>query len=163
MADFDNPTFKPDHWEENIHNNNVISTSLHVPHIDGMSPSDGAAVQTSETSSLQQKLLQATHQKLLQTAHQELLQNALEGYYNKLQQQGLTPNAIDSSKFELVDGWLWLKAYPNLDLIERRTGSLLALSTVGSQADGGKVICEDLGFIDWMRKNLACPQRPLNP
>ena len=111
MADFDvdNPAFEPDDWEEDIGDHDVLSTSLH----DDMS-SEGATIQT---SSLQQ----------------ELLQTAVDDYYNQLQQQGLTPSrGRDSGKFELVDGRLRLKAYPNLDLVNKRTGSPRALLTIAS-------------------------------
>ena len=45
---------------------------------------------------------------------QKLLQGAVDGYYDTLaSKQGLTPAlGRDTSKFELVDGRLRLKAYP---------------------------------------------------
>ena len=66
MADFDvdNPAF--DDWEEDIGDDDVLSTSLRDPAIDGVG-SEGATSQTS--LSLQQ----------------ELLQTAVDDYYNRLQ------------------------------------------------------------------------------
>ena len=107
MADFDNPAFKPDGWEEDIGDDDVLYTSLHDPDVDGMSP-EGAAIQTPATVSLQQ----------------ELLQTAVDAYYNAAVEAGLTPSlGWDTTKFELDDnGRLRLKAYPGLDLVNKRTG-----------------------------------------
>ena len=125
MADFDidNPVFEPDDWEEDIGDDDVLSTSLHDD--DGASPSERVTIDgtsTSATSSLQQ----------------ELLQTAVDDYYNQLHQQGFTPSlGRDSGKFELDGaGRLWLKAYPGLDLVNKRSGRPLALSTLASR--GGK-------------------------
>ena len=121
--DFDNPTFAPEAWEDDIGDDDALSTSLHDPDVDGMA-SDGATVQT---SSLQQ----------------ELLQSAVDDYYNQLLQQDLTPAlGRDPGKFELLaDGPLRLKAYPNLDLVNKRTGGPLSLSTVASRG-GGRGGCD---------------------
>ena len=142
MADFDidNPAFEPDDWEEDIGDDDVLSTSLQDPYDDVVKQlsSDRTAVQTS-----------------LQL---ELLQTAVDDYYNKLQQQGLTPAlGRDPGKFELVDGRLRLKAYPNLDLVNKRTGSPLSLSTVAGRPGGGVAIREELGFADWTRKKSSLP------
>ena len=143
MADFDNPVFEPDDWEEDIGDDDVLSTSLHDPDFDGMSSErvtiDGTS--TSATSSLQQ----------------ELLQTAVDDYYKAAAEAGLTPSlGKDPGKFELVDGQLRLKAYPNLDLVNKRSGRPLALSTLASRG-GTKAIREELGFSDWSqtRKTLS--------
>ena len=70
---------------------------------------------------------------------------------------GLTPSlGRDRGKFELVDGLIRLKAYPNLDLVNKRSGRPLALSTLASRA-GTKAIREDLGFVDWAAKKSSLP------
>ena len=104
MADFDidNPAFEPNDWEEDIGDDDVLSTSLHDD--DGTSSSKRVTIDctpTSATLSLQQ----------------ELLQTAVDDYYNAAAEAGLTPAlGRDPGKFELVDGRLQLKAYPNLIL-----------------------------------------------
>ena len=141
MADFDidNPAFEPDDWED-IGDDDVLSTSLHDD--DGTSSSERVTIQTSGTLSLQQ----------------ELLQTAVDDYYNAAAEAGLTPAlGRDPGKFELVDGRLRLKAYPNLDLVNKRTGSPLSLSTVAGRPGGGVAIREELGFVDWTRKKSSLP------
>ena len=146
MADFDidNPVFDPDVWEEDIGDDDVLSTSLHDD--DGASPSDLAGgvtidgTPTSATLSLQQ----------------ELLQTAVDDYYNAAAEAGLTPSlGRDPGKFELVDGRIRLRAYPNLDLANKRSGRLLALSTIASRPGGGVAIHEELGFADWTRQKKS--------
>ena len=140
--DFDNPVFEPDDWEENIGDDDVLSTSLHDD--DGPSPSERVTIDgtsTSATLSLQQ----------------ELLQTAVDDYYNAAAEAGLTPSlGRDPGKFELVDGQIRLKAYPNLDLVNKRSGRPLALSTLASRG-GTKAIREDLGFADWAAKKSSLP------
>ena len=145
MADFDNPTFEPDGWEEDIGDEDVdvsSTTSLLDPVAEGNGmPSEGATTRSSATSSLQQ----------------ELLQTAVDDYYNAAAEAGLTPSlGRDPGKFELVDGRIRLKAYPNLDLVNKRSGRPLALSTLASRG-GIKAIREDLGFANWSqtRKTLS--------
>ena len=145
MADFDidNPVFEPDDWEENIGDDDVLSTSLHDD--DGASPSERVTIDGTSTSaslSLQQKLLQT----------------AVDDYYNAAAEAGLTPSlGRDPGKFELVDGGqIRLKAYPNLDLVNKRSGRPLALSTLASRG-GTKAIREDLGFADWAAKKSSLP------
>ena len=147
MADFDidNPVFDPDAWEEDIGDDDVLSTSLHDD--DGASPSDLAGgvtidgTPTSATLSLQQ----------------ELLQTAVDDYYNAAAEAGLTPSlGRDPGKFELVDGRIRLRAYPNLDLVNKRSGRPLALLTLASRG-GTMAICEGLGFADWAAKKSSLP------
>ena len=93
-----------------------------------------------------------------QTLQLELLQTAVDDYYNQLDQWGLTPAfGRDPSKFELVDGCLRLKAYPHLDLTNKRTGNPLAFSTIAGRPSGSAVIREELGFADWTRKRSDLP------
>ena len=124
MADFDNPAFEPDDWEGDIGDDYDLSNSLHDPDVDGdnMSSSDGAAVQISIC--------------------QELLQTAVDDYYNATAEGGLTPSlGRDPSKFELDgDGQPRLKAYPNLNLVNKRSGRPLALSTIVRQPGGAIAI-----------------------
>ena len=143
--DFDNPVFEPDDWEEDIAEDDVLSTSLHDD--DGTSSSERVTIDgksTSATLSLQQKLLQT----------------AVDDYYNAAAEAGLTPSlGRDPGKFELVDGQngqIRLKAYPNLDLVNKRSGRPLALSTLASRG-GTKAIREDLGFADWTAKKSSLP------
>ena len=142
-VDIENPAFEPYDWEEDIGYDNVLSTSLYDPDVDGLaSTACSASVETVvQTPSLQQ----------------ELRQSAIDDYYSQLQQRGLTPAlGRDSGKFELVGGRLRLKAYPNLDLVNKRTGSPLALSTIASRG-GGTAIREELGFADWTRQKSSLP------
>ena len=141
MADFNNPVFEPDDWEEDIGHDYDLSNSLHDPDVDGnnMSSSDGAAVQTSIC--------------------QELLQTAVADYYNATAEGGLTRSlGRDPSKFELDgDGRPRLKAYPNLSLVNKRSGRPLALSTIARQPGGTIAIREELGFADWTRAKSSFP------
>ena len=125
MADFDidNPVFEPDDWEENIGDDDVLSTSLHDPDVDD----DG-------TSSSERVTIDGTSTSATLSLQQELLQTAVDDYYNAAAEAGLTPSlGRDPGKFELVDGPIRLKAYPNLDLVNKRSGRPLALSTLASR------------------------------
>ena len=83
---------------------------------------------------------------------QELLQTTVDDYYNQLQRESLTPAlGRDHGRFELVDGRLRLKAYPNVEIVNKRTGAPRALSTVANQPGGGVAIREELGFVDWAK------------
>ena len=144
MADFDidNPVFEPDDWEENIGDDDVLSTLLHDD--DGASPSERVTIDGTSTS-------------VTLSLQQELLQTAVDDYYNAAAEAGLTPSlGRDPGKFELVDGQIRLKAYPNLDLVNKRSGRPLALSTLASRG-GTKAIREDLGFADWAAKKSSLP------
>ena len=138
--DFDNPVFEPDDWEEDISEDDVLSTSLHDPDVDD----DG-------TSSSERVTIDVN------IARQHLLQTAVDDYYNAAAEAGLTPSlGRDPGKFELVGGQIRLKAYPNLDLVNKRSGRPLALSTLASRG-GTKAIREDLGFADWTAKKSSLP------
>ena len=144
MADFDidNPVFEPDDWEENIGDNDVLSASLHDN--DGASPSERVTIDSTSTSATL-------------SPRQELLQTAVDDYYNAAAEAGLTPSlGRDPGKFELVGGQIRLKAYPDLDLVNKRSGRPLALSTLASRG-GTKAIREDLGFADWAAKKSSLP------
>ena len=148
MADFDidNPVFEPDDWEEDIGEDDVLSTSLHDPDVDD----DG-------TSSSERVTIDGTSTSATLSLQQELLQTAVDDYYNAAAEAGLTPSlGRDPGKFELVDGQIRLKAYPNLDLVNKRSGRPLALSTLASRG-GTKAIREDLGFADWAAKKSSLP------
>ena len=148
MADFDidNPVFEPDDWEEDIGEDDVLSTSLHDPDVDD----DG-------TSSSERVTIDGTSTSATLSLQQELLQTAVDDYYNAAAEAGLTPSlGRDPGKFELVDGQIRLKAYPNLDLVNKRSGRPLALSTLASRG-GTKAIREDLGFADWAAKIYSLP------
>ena len=149
MADFDidNPVFEPDDWEEDIGEDDVLSTSLHDPDVDD----DG-------TSSSERVTIDGTSTSATLSLQQKLLQTAVDDYYNAAAEAGLTPSlGRDPGKFELVDGGqIRLKAYPNLDLVNKRSGRPLALSTLASHG-GTKAIREDLGFADWAAKKSSLP------
>ena len=148
MADFDidNPVFEPDDWEEDIGEDDVLSTSLHDPDVDD----DG-------TSSSERVTIDGTSTSATLSLQQELLQTAVDDYYNAAAEAGLTPSlGRDPRKFELVDGQIRLKAYPNLDLVNKRSGRPLALSTLASRG-GTKAIREDLDFADWAAKKSSLP------
>ena len=144
MSDFDidNPVFEPDDWEENIGDDDVLSASLHDD--DGASPSERVTIDGTSTSATL-------------SPRQELLQTAVDDYYNAAAEAGLTPSlGRDPGKFELVGGQIRLKAYPDLDLVNKRSGRPLALSTLASRG-GTKAIREDLGFADWAAKKSSLP------
>ena len=95
MADFDNPAFDIDgvneNWEEDIGDDDVLSTSLHDADDTSGVNSMGTSIQTS--------------------LQQELLQTAVDDYYNQLGREGLTPAlGREPGRFELVGGRLRLKA-----------------------------------------------------
>ena len=144
MADFDidNPVFEPDDREENIGDDDVLSASLHDD--DGASPSERVTIDGTSTSATL-------------SPRQELLQTAVDDYYNAAAEAGLTPSlGRDPGKFELVGGQIRLKAYPDLDLVNKRSGRPLALSTLASRG-GTKAIRKDLGFADWAAKKSSLP------
>ena len=138
--------FEPDDWEEDIGEDDVLSTSLHDPDVDD----DG-------TLSSERVTIDGTSTSATLSLQQELLQTAVDDYYNAAAEAGLTPSlGRDPGKFELVDGQIRLKAYPNLDLVNKRSGRPLALSTLASRG-GTKAIREDLGFADWAAKKSSLP------
>ena len=94
----------------------------------------------------------------------ENLQSAVDDYYTKLAKQERKPQlGRDPSNFELVDGELRLKAYPNVRIINSRTKAPLALRTVYARGSGPEAIRSGngLGFIDWQydaaRRRLPSP------
>ena len=107
-------------------------------------------VDPTETDSMVGPLTETSSTNVTSQLQSELLQSAVDDYYNALARKGVTP-AIgrDPLKFELVDGQLRLKAYPNLSLINVRTREPLSLSTVAARPGGRSAIQEDLGFVDW--------------
>ena len=94
----------------------------------------------------------------------DLLQSSIDDYYAALVKLAGEPQlGRDPSNFELVDGELRLKAYPNVRIINARTGAPLALSTIYKQRSGPDAIRggSGLGFIDW--KNTAARRRLPSP
>ena len=61
--------------------------------------------------------------------------------------------------FELVDGRLRLKAFPNIRLVNSRTGDPLAFSTIAGQRGGGRAI-QELGFPDWAHRGAGKQKLP---
>ena len=81
----------------------------------------------------------------------DLLQSSIDDYYAALVKQAGEPQlGRDPSNFELVDGELRLKAYPNVRIINSRTKAPLALRTVYARSSGPDAIRSGngLGFID---------------
>ena len=94
----------------------------------------------------------------------DLLQSSIDDYYAALVKLVGEPQlGRDPSNFELVDGELRLKAYPNVRIINSRTGGPLALSTVYTRSGGPDAIRggNGLGFVDW--KNTAARRRLPSP
>ena len=90
----------------------------------------------------------------------DLLQSSIDDYYAALVKLVGEPQlGRDPSNFELVDGELRLKAYPNVRIINSRTGGPLALSTVYTRSGGIDAIRgrNGLGFVDW--KNTPARRR----
>ena len=83
MADFDidNPVFELDDWEEDIGEDDVLSTSLHDPDVDD----DG-------TSSSERVTIDGTSTSATLSLQQELLQTVVDDYYNAAAEAGLTPS-----------------------------------------------------------------------
>jgi len=139
--DFDNPAFDiddvdevNDDYDDSIGNDDILSTAL-VPRQE-VSAGSGTAV--------------------IPSLRQELLQAAVDDYYNALAEEGLTPAlGRDTTKFELVEGQLRLKAYPEIDLVNSRTRKPLKLSTISGRRGGAAAIRDELGFSDWTRKTTS--------
>ena len=134
--DFDNPAFDRADNVDDFEDEEVD------PFI--MAPSDDAGIGEGSGAGTRVQPLQ-----------QEVLQTAVDNYYDTLAKQGLTPSlGRDIAKFELVDGRLRLKASPDINIINSRTGRPLAFSTVASRPGGGDAIRE-LGFPDWRRQKMS--------
>ncbi len=132
MADFDLVDFS----RHEVERNDVEDDTSFID--DPAAPLGGTDFE--QTSTLQQGLAQ------------ELLQDAVDGYYNALKKQGLTPaTGRDYSKFILdKKGRLTLKAHPGFEIINRMNGKPLALATIYGRG-GGDIIKSELGFADWTR------------
>ena len=96
--------------------------------------------------------------------HRENLQSAVDDYYAALvKREGEPQLGRDPSNFELVNGELRLKAYPNVNIISSRTGAPLALRTVYTRSGRPDIIKNGLGFADWKyataRRKLPSPIR----
>ena len=94
----------------------------------------------------------------------DLLQSAVDDYYAALvKQEGEPQLGRDPSNFELVNGELRLKAYPNVKIVNARTGAPLALKTIYTRSGGPDIIRggSGLGFVDWqyaaVRRRLPSP------
>ena len=113
---------------------------------------DAEAVDEETSFSLQrQEEEQAGGGARIAPLRRENLQSAIDDYYTKLAKQEREPQlGRDPSNFELVDGELRLKAYPNARIINSRTKSPLTLKTIYTRS-GSDVIKSGngLGFIDW--------------
>ena len=136
MADYDNPAFDPDEAD----------------------PADEDDALFDPTEDVYKDLPAPRPENTVPFLQHELLQDAVNDYYKTLANEGLTPSlGIDMNKFELVDGKLRLKAYPDISIINKRTGRPIKFSTLYTKPKGNKAIREELGFPDWTRS----PSQPL--
>ena len=73
------------------------------------------------------------------TLEQKVLATAVDDYYDALAKKGITPSlGRDINKFELdVDGRLRLKAHPDINVVNTRTGAPNTLDYVARQKNGG--------------------------
>ena len=127
MAEFHNPSFDPEKVVEIDDNDDTII-------VDDPDLSTGRT--TTDPSG------PSTHVSL----QQELLQTAVDEYYNVIAEKGYTPVlGHDSTKFELVEGRLRLKANPNERIINIKTRKPLSLATIKG-LPGGRIILDELGF-----------------
>ena len=126
---------------------------------------DAEAVDDETSFSLQrQEEEQAGGDARIASLRRENLQSAIDDYYTKLAKlEGEPQLGRDPSNFELVDGELRLKAYPNARIINSRTKAPLTLKTIYTRSGGSDVIKSGngLGFIDWQytatRRRLPSP------
>lgn len=97
--------------------------------------------------------VQASTSGLQASLEQELLQSAVDDYYNAQAKRGFTPaTGRDYTKFILdKKGRLCLKAHPDFEIVNRRNGTPLALSTLAGRG-GSNILKNELGFIDSVRK-----------
>ena len=83
----------------------------------------------------------------------EVLKTAVNNYYNTLAKQGLSPElGRNMTNFELVDGRLRLKAYPNINIVNTRTGRPNTFDYIAGKEGGGAAIRQELGFPNWTRQ-----------
>ena len=94
----------------------------------------------------------------------DLLQSSIDDYYAALvKHEGEPQLGRDPLNFELVNGELRLKAYPNVRIVNARTGTPLALKTIYTRSGGPDIIRggSGLGFVDWqytaVRRRLPSP------
>ncbi|KAK3737703.1 hypothetical protein RRG08_023101 [Elysia crispata] len=79
---------------------------------------------------------------------------AANDYYKMLaEDQGLSPEVPDLSSFVVdIDGRLRLKNYPDINLINERTGRPNKLTTITDRRGGGEIVRKELGFSKWTPK-----------
>ena len=84
------------------------------------------------------------------TQRDRVTRSAVDDFYKQWERKGIYPNLPrDYNSFEYVNGTLRLKEYPDLDIINSKTGEPLALSTIARKAGGAHAIRYELGFPDW--------------
>ena len=146
MADFewddtyDNPTYEDDYIDDEEVNQTYQDLTSDLPE----PPQTGEVITYSQTT--------------------RLLQDAVNDFYDKVVEKwGISKEFYrDPNQFELVDGKLQLKDYPEVQLYNKRTGDLLALSTIKNNLGTTKTydILSKLGFdkIDQKLKAKAALQ-----
>ena len=138
--DFDNPTYEDDYDDEDEVNQTFQDLTSDLPE----PPQTGEVITYSQTT--------------------RLLQDAVNDFYDKVVEKwGISKEFYrDPNQFELVDGKLQLKDYPEVQLYNKRTGDLLALSTIKNNLGTTKTydILSKLGFdkIDQKLKAKAALQ-----
>ncbi|KAK3796167.1 hypothetical protein RRG08_018164 [Elysia crispata] len=115
-------------------------------------PDDAAAGGNAETSLITPAGLRQAADAPGLTQRQKTLATAVDSYYNALAKEGIIPSlGRDINKFVLDRGGrLRLKAYPDINIINTRTGRPNTLNYVARQMKGGgDAVRQDLGFSDW--------------
>ena len=84
------------------------------------------------------------------------MRNAVGDYFDALARAGYALEAgRDPNMFEMgEDGRLQLKEYPDICLVNLRTGAPLALSTIGREPYSRAAIRE-MGFTEWRKPNMS--------
>ena len=84
-------------------------------------------------------------------SNHKVLVNEVNDYYKMLaQDQNLAPELPDLSKFELDENSQFrLKGYPDLNLINEKTGRPNLLTTIANRKGGRKIVKKHLGFSQW--------------
>ena len=83
---------------------------------------------------------------------QQVLATAVNAYYDALAEQGITPSlGRDINNFELDgDGRLRLKAHPDINIVNTRTGRPNSFGYIaGNWKGGGEIVKQELSFSDW--------------
>ena len=133
-VEFDNPAFERDDPLEDFDDEEVDPLFVNPSDVTAMGDQGGAGAGE-------------------RSPQQDLLQTAVDDYYNALAKKGLTPSpGRDRTKFELDgDGRLRLKKFPEIRIVNLRTGAPLSFKTIADTAGGGAAV-QEMGFKGWRSK-----------